>query len=83
MTKETMGLLLDLANRMKVGYKIKAMARGDKINHTENRAALHMVSHVTAAREREMEKVVGAGLIVESLRPFPSLPFPSLPLPLH
>lgn len=25
--------------------KIKAMARGDKINFTENRAVLHMVRH--------------------------------------
>ena len=38
-----MKLLVDLARRQELEGKIKAMARGDKINYTEDRAVLHMV----------------------------------------
>lgn len=41
-TAVTMDLLFDLAKNAKVADKIKAMAAGDKINTTENRAVMHM-----------------------------------------
>lgn len=40
-TEETMSLLLKLANRAKLKYKIEAMFNGEKINTTEHRAVLH------------------------------------------
>lgn len=43
MTCETLRLLLDLARRQQLPYKIQAMHRGEKINYTEDRAVLHMV----------------------------------------
>ncbi|KAM3577896.1 hypothetical protein VYU27_000001 [Nannochloropsis oceanica] len=52
MTVETRALLIDLAKRAQVAEKIAAMARGDKINHTEGRAALHMATR--AGREESI-----------------------------
>ncbi len=40
-TKETLNLLIDLANHNNLKDQIEAMFRGDKINTTENRPALH------------------------------------------
>ncbi len=37
-----MGLLFDLARAVGLEDSLKSMARGDKINVTENRAVLHM-----------------------------------------
>jgi glucose-6-phosphate isomerase len=41
-TEETMRRLFDLAREAKLGEKIEAMFRGEKINTTENRAVLHV-----------------------------------------
>jgi len=41
-TAETMGKLYDLAKASKLQEKIKAMASGEHINNTENRAVMHM-----------------------------------------
>ncbi|MBN8525068.1 MAG: glucose-6-phosphate isomerase [Planctomycetes bacterium] len=41
-TKQTLDLLVDLARDAGLPRKIKAMANGEKINGTENRAVLHM-----------------------------------------
>jgi glucose-6-phosphate isomerase len=41
-TKQTVDLLVDLARDAGLTRKIKAMANGEKINSTENRAVLHM-----------------------------------------
>lgn len=41
-TGETLDLLYKLAEDTQVADKIRAMARGDRINATENRAVLHM-----------------------------------------
>jgi glucose-6-phosphate isomerase len=41
-TEETLGLLLQLAEESGLRARIDAMFRGDKINLTENRAALHV-----------------------------------------
>jgi len=38
---DTIALLTELANSMKLNYKIAEMFNGDKINFTENRAVLH------------------------------------------
>jgi len=46
-TRETMSLLVDLADRSGLRQMIDAMFRGDKINLTENRSVLH-----TALRNR-------------------------------
>ena len=40
-TDETMRLLVELARRARLGERIDAMFRGDKINVTEDRAVLH------------------------------------------
>ncbi|PKM12992.1 MAG: glucose-6-phosphate isomerase [Gammaproteobacteria bacterium HGW-Gammaproteobacteria-3] len=42
MTHETLGLLLKLAKSCSLDARIEAMFRGEKINVTENRAALHV-----------------------------------------
>ena len=47
-TEETMSLLCDLAKECRLEEKRKAMFSGEKINFTENRAALH-----TALRNRD------------------------------
>jgi glucose-6-phosphate isomerase len=39
--RETIGLLIDLANETGVQQAIDAMFSGEKINHTENRSVLH------------------------------------------
>ncbi len=41
-TRQTIDLLIDLARDAGLSRKIKAMANGEKINGTENRAVLHM-----------------------------------------
>jgi len=41
-TDTTLRLLVDLAEQVDLRRKIDAMFRGDKINHTEGRAALHV-----------------------------------------
>ncbi|HAT11519.1 MAG TPA: glucose-6-phosphate isomerase, partial [Planctomycetes bacterium] len=41
-TRQTVDLLVDLARDAGLTRKIKAMANGEKINGTENRAVLHM-----------------------------------------
>ncbi|HIA46192.1 MAG TPA: glucose-6-phosphate isomerase [Methylococcaceae bacterium] len=52
-TKETLNLLIDLANHTGLKDQIEAMFRGDKINITENRPALH-----TALRRSQQNKTV-------------------------
>ncbi|KAK5581340.1 hypothetical protein RB653_001372 [Dictyostelium firmibasis] len=52
-TKETMGLLLDLARSSKVEEMRNAMFQGEKINITEDRAVLH-----TALRNRDPSAVI-------------------------
>ena len=52
-TKETLNLLIDLANHTNLKDQIEAMFRGDKINATENRPALH-----TALRGCQQYKAV-------------------------
>ncbi len=52
-TKETLNLLIDLANHTNLKDQIEAMFRGDKINTTENRPALH-----TALRGCQQHKTV-------------------------
>jgi glucose-6-phosphate isomerase len=47
-TKETLGLLIGLAEKVGLGSAIEKMFSGDKINETEDRAVLH-----TALRNRE------------------------------
>jgi len=47
-TDETMQLLLRLAEESGLGARIEAMFRGDKINITENRAALHVALRAPA-----------------------------------
>ncbi|MDT8445554.1 MAG: glucose-6-phosphate isomerase [bacterium] len=42
LTGETLSLLQDLAVALKVPQEAAAMARGEKINRTENRAVMHM-----------------------------------------
>lgn len=49
-TQETLDLLINLANEMKLSDNIKAMFDGEKINHTEDRAVLH-----TALRSKVSE----------------------------
>lgn len=51
-TRETMALLVRLAEEMQLPERIAAMFRGDKINLTENRAVLHVA--LRAPREREI-----------------------------
>ena len=55
-TDETMKLLFALAEESKLGERIDAMFRGDKINITENRAVLHV-----ALRASKGEKIVVDG----------------------
>src|SRR5687767_9348074 len=40
--KETLDLLVALANEVELGEAISAMFRGEKINKTENRSVLHI-----------------------------------------
>jgi glucose-6-phosphate isomerase len=58
-TDETLRLLLDLAEQCGVRAHIDAMFRGDRINVTENRAALHV-----ALRAPERERIVADGIDV-------------------
>jgi glucose-6-phosphate isomerase len=58
-TDETLRLLLDLAEQCGLRARIAAMFRGDKINVTENRAALHV-----ALRAPEGERIVVDGIDV-------------------
>ena len=58
-TAMTMNLLIELAKEANVPGKIKAMARGDKINTTENRSVLHV-----ALRAQKGEKIVVDGVDV-------------------
>lgn len=53
---QTLALLLNLANEARLGDKIAAMFRGDKINNTENRAVLH-----TALRNRSNQPILVDG----------------------
>jgi glucose-6-phosphate isomerase len=41
-TRDTLPLLIDLANQCGLAERIQAMFRGEKINRTENRAVLHV-----------------------------------------
>src|ERR1051326_1564975 len=41
-TRDTLPLLIELANQGGLGERIQAMFRGEKINRTENRAVLHV-----------------------------------------
>ena len=58
-TDETLRLLLDLAEQCGLRARIDAMFRGDRINVTENRAALHV-----ALRAPEGERIVVDGIDV-------------------
>jgi glucose-6-phosphate isomerase len=55
-TKETLGLLLDLARETRLDDAIKSFFNGEKINQTEGRAVLH-----TALRNRFDNKVIVEG----------------------
>lgn len=55
-TKETISLLIRLANEVELKSAIDAMFHGDKINQTENRAVLH-----TALRNRSNRPVLVDG----------------------
>ena len=55
-TQETMRLLFDLAEEIKLEDSIKKMFSGDRINETENRAVLH-----TALRNRSGNPVYCSG----------------------
>ena len=58
-TDQTITLLMDLANHVRLGEKIKAMFSGEKINTTEHRAVLH-----TALRNRSNLPIYVDGLDV-------------------
>ena len=47
-TEGTLSLLLDLAKEAKLSEKLKAMAKGEKINTTENRSVLHIALRADA-----------------------------------
>src|SRR5262245_19726796 len=47
-TDETLGLLLELAERAGLRARIDAMFRGEKINTTEHRAVLHVALRAPA-----------------------------------
>jgi len=61
-TPETLRMLISLANEAKLSERLKAMAGGEKINTTENRAVLH-----TALRAGPKEKILldGADVMPE------------------
>jgi glucose-6-phosphate isomerase len=50
-TPETMRMLIGLANEAKLADKLKAMANGEKINTTENRAVLHLALRAGAKQK--------------------------------
>ncbi|QTA89198.1 glucose-6-phosphate isomerase [Desulfonema magnum] len=54
--EKTLELLLELAETRKLKHRFKAMVSGEKINNTENRAALH-----TASRDFSSHPVVSDG----------------------
>ena len=54
-TLETMDLLLDLAERQNLKGRITDMARGEKINFTEDRAVLH---HALRAKRDQIGKII-------------------------
>ena len=56
-TEETLHLLLQLADELKLKNEIEAMFSGEKINRTEDRAVLH-----TALRNRSDEPVLVDGI---------------------
>jgi len=58
-TKRTMEMLLELADKAGLKGKIKAMMRGDKINNTEGRPVLH-----TALRAAKHERIMVDGVNV-------------------
>jgi hypothetical protein len=58
-TQETMKLLFDLADKVDLSKKMKAMARGEKINFTEDRAVLHMVRSWEAPGRFEVQHLTG------------------------
>lgn len=45
-TEETLNLLIELANTAKLGEQMQKMRQGEKINISENRAALHIASRL-------------------------------------
>jgi len=60
-TLETMDLLLDLAERHNLKGRIMAMALGEKINFTEDRAVLH---HALRARRDQIGDIIVDGIDV-------------------
>ena len=54
-TKKTIGLLCDLARECELSRWIEQLFRGDKVNHSEGRAALHMALRLPAERELKFE----------------------------
>jgi glucose-6-phosphate isomerase len=60
-TLETMDLLLDLAERQNLKGRIKAMANGEKINFTEDRAVLH---HALRAKRHQIGEIIVDGMDV-------------------
>lgn len=54
-TTETLELLVNLANQMKVPEFIKAMFRGDRINITEDRSVLHIALRNRSDRPIEVD----------------------------
>ena len=48
-TDKTLGLLLDLADQCKVREKIHALMRGDRVNFSENKPALHTALRAACA----------------------------------
>ncbi|MDR0234254.1 MAG: glucose-6-phosphate isomerase [Zoogloeaceae bacterium] len=57
-TSETLSLLRDLARAAEVEGWRDRMAAGEAINHTEGRAALHMVLRDTALRGKKGERTI-------------------------
>jgi glucose-6-phosphate isomerase len=55
-TEETFNLLIELAKQTKVKANIEKMFRGEKINFTENRPALHIALRNRANRPNEEQK---------------------------
>ncbi len=62
MTADTLRLLIDLAKQSGLGERIDAMFRGDKINTTENRAALHIALRAPEGTSIEVD---GRNIVLE------------------
>jgi glucose-6-phosphate isomerase len=67
LTRETVQLLLDLAREVDLPGRIAALLRGDAVNHTEGRAALHI------ALRRPSGELAGTPLIVDGRSILPSV----------